>query len=68
MLRVAVVASDVGVAGQGVTDVDGVCSVSVQLAVCLVGDLNRSDRVARLEDQRVALGKEDDPVRLNLSD
>ena len=67
-LRVAVVPGRVGVAGQGVADEDGVGAVGVELAVGLVGDLDRRQRRAGVEHERVVLGEEDDALGLDAAD
>ena len=54
----------VRVAGQGMADVDRVVARPVQRAVRLVGDLDRRERLAGGEHQRVALVEERDPPGL----
>ena len=51
--RVAVMPGGVRVAGQRVVDEDRVAAVRVQRPVGLVGDLDRAERRARLQDERV---------------
>jgi len=65
---IAVVSRGVRVAGQCVADDDGVRRVGVELSVGLVGDLDRGERGARVEHERVVLGVEDDPFGLGNPD
>ena len=59
------VAGGVRVAGQCVADEDGVGPVGVQLAVGLVGDLDRRQPRAGLERERRAGVEEPDPPGLD---
>ena len=62
-----VVPGDVGIAAEGMADQDGVVPRLVQLPIGLIGDIDRTERLAAIQRQRLVLLHHPDRPRLHKS-